>query len=68
MLVRADADVAAVPGQRETAGGRAAWEGAGWFALEAATLRGCPPQRSGGRGTRIPAQAPSFLVFAPDLE
>lgn len=59
VLVRADADVAAVPGQRTT-GGRAGWEGAGQLVLEAVTFERASPRR-------IPAQAPSFLGFAPDL-
>lgn len=46
VLVRADADVAAVPGQRGTAGGRAGWEGAGQLVLKAVTLRGLPPEGS----------------------
>lgn len=37
MLVRADADVAAVPGRRGKAGGR---EGAGWLLLKAVTPTG----------------------------
>lgn len=48
MLVRADADVAAVPGRR----GRAAWEGAGWLVLKAVTPRGpLPPEEAEAPGS-----------------
>lgn len=52
MLVRADADVAAVPGRRGQAGGRAAWEGAGWLVLKAVTPRGpLPPEEAEAPGS-----------------
>lgn len=69
VLVRADADVAAVPGQRGAAGGRAAREGAGRFALEAATLRRCPPLKKWRQGHQDPSTSSivSGVCFRPGI-